>query len=82
MLLEAESLDLGACWIQIRGRVDSEGRNSEEKKKKILEIPSTRRVEAIIAVGHPDETKKKYELEDLHWEKVFTGTWGNEYKRS
>jgi nitroreductase len=82
MLLETESLDLGACWIQIRGRVDSEGRNSEEVVRKILEIPSTRRVEAIIAVGHPDETKRRYELDDLHWEKVFTGTWGNEYNRS
>jgi nitroreductase len=78
MLLEAEALDLGACWIQIRERFDKQGTSSQEVVQELLGIPESRSVEAIIAVGHPAEKKNGYQAEDLLWDKVFIGHWGHE----
>lgn len=70
LLLEAEALGLGACWIQIRGRTAADGTPSQEVVKQLLSIPEDRTVESIIAVGHPDEKKPPYTRDELHWEKV------------
>ncbi|MGM0432196.1 MAG: nitroreductase family protein [Spirochaetota bacterium] len=70
VLLEAEALGLGACWIQIRERNAADGTPSQEVVKQLLSIPSDRSVESIIAVGHPDEKKSPYTRDELHWEKV------------
>jgi nitroreductase len=70
MLLEAETLGLGACWIQIRNRTSEDGRPAEAIIREVLGMPADRAVESIIAVGHPAEEKPAYTDEDLHWEKV------------
>ena len=68
--LQAESLGLGSCWIQIRGRKHSGEVSSEDFVKALLEIPGDRSVESIIAIGHPGETKSPYTREDLPFDKV------------
>ncbi len=70
ILLEAEELGLGACWIQIRIRQTAQGRSSEEHVRQVLSIPATRSVESIIALGYPDEVKQNYTSEDLRWDKI------------
>jgi nitroreductase len=75
LLLEAHSLGLGACWVQIRGRMTSEGSSSEAAVRRILEVPDSRSVEAIVAAGYPAEKKSGYAREDLHWEKVRSNSW-------
>ncbi len=75
LLLEAESLGLGACWIQIRNRKSADGTSAETVVRQILTIPESRSVEAIIAIGHPSEEKPGYSREGLHWEKVFRERW-------
>ncbi len=71
LLIEAEYLGLGACWIQIRNRFDAEGTPSEQVVRTILEIPDSRSVESIIAIGYKDGESEPYTSEDLHTEKVF-----------
>lgn len=67
--LEAADMDLGACWIQVRG---VEG--AEERIKNLLGIPDKFRVLSMMAVGIPKKTKEphddsKIEKERLHFEK-------------
>ncbi len=71
ILIEAEALDLGACWIQIRNRFATDKRPSEVVVREILGIPEDRTVESIIAVGHPAIRPEGIKAEDLHEEKVF-----------
>lgn len=68
--LEAENLGLGSCWVQIRMRKNKEGILSEDIVKDILKIPNTLRVEAIIAIGYPDEVKSSYNKDMLKFEKI------------
>lgn len=68
--LEAEKLGLGSCWVQIRMRKNNEGILSENIVKEILNIPNDLRVEAIIAIGYPDEVKPSYNKDLLKFEKI------------
>lgn len=68
--LEAESLGLGSCWVQIRDRKNNDGVESEEFIKKLLEINSNNRVEALISIGYPDEIKESYKRENLLFDKI------------
>jgi nitroreductase len=68
ILLEAQSLGLGSCWI---GAYNS---SYEEKAKKILKIPAEKRLLSIISVGYPAESPKK-ERKELN-EIVFTDYYG------
>ncbi|SET42452.1 Nitroreductase [Natronincola peptidivorans] len=74
--LMAESIGLGSCWIQIRQRGHNSEVTAEEYVKKLLDIPEKVRVEAIIAVGYPDEAKPPYQEADLLYDKVHI----NKYK--
>ena len=76
-LLMAESLGLGACWIQIRGRYHSFGKLSESYVKELLHIPENLAVESIIAFGFPDKKPKGYTRQSLPFERVHTNTYKN-----
>lgn len=75
--LLAEDLGYGSCWIQIRNRMHSEIKSSEDYVKEILNIDKNLAVEAIIAIGVPDETKEFYKDSDFDYNKVHY----NEYKK-
>ena len=75
ILLQAEDLGLGACWIQMRDRTDSEGGSAEENVRKLLDIPKHMRIVSIIAIGHKGMERKPQNEERLLWEKVHTGKW-------
>ncbi|MBQ8051103.1 MAG: nitroreductase family protein [Bacteroidaceae bacterium] len=70
MLLQAEDLGLGACWVQVRERQDQEGRSAEDNVRRLLDIPQGRRVLCLIALGHKGMERKPQNEERLHWEKV------------
>ncbi len=70
-LLVAESLGLGACWIQIRNREKEPGYSSESYVKKILEIPEKYSVESIIAVGYPAVKLPLHEKDSLLFDRVY-----------
>ena len=69
--ITASSLDLGSCWIQIRERYYDETRTSEDYVRELLSIPEHLKVESIIAVGYPDETKEGHPSNSLLYENVF-----------
>lgn len=63
MVLEAESMWLGTCWI---------AKFEQEKIRPVLQIPADKFVVCILTVGYPDETpterpRKKTE-EIVHYE--------------
>ncbi|MBQ7181266.1 MAG: nitroreductase family protein [Bacteroidaceae bacterium] len=70
ILLQAEDLGLGACWVQIRDRKDAEGGNAEDNVRRILGIPDSLRILSIIAVGHKGMERKPFNEDRLLWEKV------------
>jgi len=77
ILLAAEELGLGACWIQIRKRKYSETIDSEEYIRKVLSIPDNKRVLAMVGVGYPDENKMPRQEGDLMYDKIFFNQYGN-----
>jgi nitroreductase len=63
--LTANSLGLGSCWIQIRGREYSEEKTNEAYVRETLHIPERFRVLSIVAIEysqHPHEGKAFSEL--------------------
>ena len=68
--LQAVDLGLGSCWVQIRKRNRNEGQTAEDYVKKILGLDSRLAVEAIIAVGYPQEEKKEHSRDSLLFNKV------------
>ena len=58
LVLQAEELGLATCWM---------GGLHERAVKKLLHIPGSRRVAAIIALGYPDKSvvKRKQERHSL-----------------
>ena len=68
--LAAHSLGLGTCWIQIRNRFHSGGKTSEKYIQELLGIPELLRVECLISVGYPAETKTPVRFEELKYEKI------------
>jgi len=80
VLLAAESMGLGACWVQIRNRMHNPEITSQAYLSKLLNIPENMMIESIIATGYPDETKTPHGKEELQYGKVFLDAYGNEFK--
>ena len=78
--LAAESMGLGSCWIQIRNRMHDSNQTAEDYIKNLLHIPANYKVESIIALGYPDETRPPHDENKLQYEKVFTDRYGEGYK--
>ncbi len=80
IFLAAESIGLRSCWIQIRERMHNESLTSEAYVKDVLDIIPKLKVESIIAIGYPDETKPFHKKEELQYEKVHDNQYGRSYK--
>jgi len=74
--LEAESLGLGSCWIQVRNRSCDAVRTTEAVIREMLNIPEDLQVASFISVGYPAETKKPRTEEDLPEHRVFVNRYG------
>lgn len=70
--LEAESLGLGSCWVQLRLRESSRGMSSEEYVRKLLGIPEHMGVLCILAVGYPGGTRPAHTLAEADPAKIHT----------
>ncbi len=82
IFLAAESIGLRSCWIQIRERMHNESLSAEAYVMGALGITPKLKVESIIAIGYPDETKLFHKKEDLQYEKVHKNHYGKLYKSS
>lgn len=75
MQLQAEDLNIGSCWVQVRNRETEYGLSSEEFVKELLEIPHHLQVLSVIAFGRKNESKQPFDEEKLEWEKIHIGKW-------
>ena len=75
MMLQAEDLGLGACWVQIRERKDADGNAAEDNVRSLLGIPREMRVLCIVALGHKGMERKPQNEDRLKWEKVHQDRW-------
>lgn len=73
MQLQAEALDLGSCWVQVRGRNFSDSITSGEYINDLLDIPMPLQVLCIITFGRKEKQKNPANLDNLMWEKVHIG---------
>lgn len=79
MMLAAEELNLGSCWIQIRNRMHSEDEDSNSYVKRTLDIPDNLEVDSIISIGYPAEEKGAHKEEDLLYDKVHFNKFKDKY---
>lgn len=77
--LAATYLELGSCWIQIRERLHDKTQTAEAYIADQLNIPSHLKVEAIIAIGYPADSKSPHPKENLQNEKVHLNQYGKPY---
>lgn len=75
MLLQAEDLGLGACWVQVRERKDKDGQLAEDNVRQLLGIPQEMRVLCIVALGHKGSERKPQNEERLKWNRVHNEQW-------
>lgn len=80
IILAAEALGLGSCWIQIRGRKQSGGKSAEQFIRETLNIPTRLKILAIIALGYAGEEKLGHSAEGLPRRKVFLNYHGNKFQ--
>lgn len=79
--MTALSLGLGSCWIQIRNRQHDRNTTSEEYIRELLGLPEHIRVESIISIGRPDETRGPLSAKSLQYDKVRHNSYGVEWQR-
>jgi len=79
--LTAESLGLASCWIQIRDRMHDQTKPAEAYIAEVLSIPKNMKVEAMIALGYPEEQKAPHGKEELLYGKVHHNTYGKPHNR-
>ena len=68
--MAAQSLGLGSCWAQIRNRRHDGCGSAEDYIRGLLDLPAHLKVESIIGIGHPAETKMAIPAKDLQFDKV------------
>ena len=76
IMLAAQSLGLGSCWVQIRLRDHSATQTAEEYLRGLLKIPDNLKVESVIAVGYPAENPPPHPQDELQYEKISYNLYG------
>ncbi|MBW1722327.1 MAG: nitroreductase family protein [Deltaproteobacteria bacterium] len=77
ILLAAESLGLGGCWIQIRERMHDPNTTSKAYVAELLGLPDGFEVESIVALGYPGEKKDPHPKESLDYQKIHFEKYGS-----
>lgn len=73
--LQAEDLDLGSCWVQVRERFTASGQSSNDYVHEVFSLPLPLQVLCIIAIGHKGMQRKPFNEDNLQWEKVHLNAW-------
>lgn len=68
--LQAHSMGLGSCWVQVNGRMKDETVDTENYIRALLGMPETLGIVCMIAIGYPAEHKNAFEEDKLQFEKV------------
>lgn len=73
MLLCAEDLGLGGCWVHIHNRGTKENIEAEALARQLLNIPEHLSVLCIVSIGYKGEEKKNINPDKLQYEKIHYG---------
>ena len=68
--LTALSLGLGSCWAQIRNRQHDQNITAEEYIRELFGLPEQMKVECVLGIGYPGETKLPVPEGNLQHDKV------------
>ena len=68
--MTAHTRGLGSCWIQVRKRMHTEEISASEYIRTCLHLPEHLEVEAIIAIGYPDENKTGHPKNELLYPRI------------
>jgi nitroreductase len=80
IMLEAENLGLGCCWVQMRLRGTADGVTATHNMQIALNLASGHEVLAVLAIGYKAETKSPYTDADLKTAKLHYNTFGTPIK--
>ena len=70
ILLQAEDLGLGGCWVQVRQRGLEGGPSAEDIVKRVLSLPDNLKVLSMVAVGHKAIERNPQNEDKLLWDHV------------
>ena len=70
MQLEAHSIGIGSCWVQVRNRIHEDEKTAEEYIKEVLSIPENYKVECMLGFGYPEEEADSHTERDVDWNKL------------
>lgn len=73
MQLQAEALNIGSCWVQVRERSFSETITSSEYISELFGVPMPLEAVSIIAFGRRAKLLKPNNPDQLKWEKIHIG---------
>ena len=76
--LAAEEYGLGSCWVQMRLRKDADGYLAEDNVRRLLDIPAHYAVLSIVGLGHKAREAQPFDEENMQWDKIHLGSFGNE----
>ena len=79
MQLEAERMNLGSCWVQIRMRETKGKKSSEAYIRHLFNIPDNYLVEAIVTFGYKGEEKVGHRMDEMDLDKVHYNRFGIGY---
>ena len=73
--MAAQSIGLGSCWVQVRNRMFDGQTTSEQYIQALLDTPEHLKIESIIAIGYPGETREPLSRADLKDAKIHVNTY-------
>lgn len=75
----AHDLGLGSCWIQIRNRNHTEVMSAEGYIQSLLGLPQHIKVECMVSIGYPNETKQLVPDSELEYHKIKHNHYSSNY---
>ena len=70
LLLSAENCDLGACWVQIRERLQEDGTLASLAVRELLNLAPEQEPLCIVAIGKKAQNVPPHVADDLRWERI------------
>lgn len=70
IMLQAENLGLGCCWVHMHLRGTADGKSSTENLREVLRPHSTHEVLSVLVLGYKNEEKPASTDADLKFEKI------------
>lgn len=75
LMLQAEDMGLGSCWVEIAGRQKADGTMAEEVVRHALGIPDRYGVLAVVAIGYKAQERNLQNEDKLLWDRVHVNRW-------